>query len=80
LFLDVGLPTGIFNATVISLFLLFILQGGWSKFAKGKRPPRVMYDRLLALAAHSLAEVNLHCIMLVFKHVYTDIRDKVGSK
>lgn len=32
------------------------LQGGWSKFAKGKRPPRVMYDRLLALAAHALAE------------------------
>lgn len=32
------------------------LQGGWSKFAKGKRPPRVLYDRLLALAAHALAE------------------------
>eukprot|EP01018_Ginkgo_biloba_P016948 Gb_16908 [translate_table: standard] len=32
------------------------LQGEWSKFAKGKRPPRVMYDRLLALAAHALAE------------------------
>ncbi|KAH9329534.1 hypothetical protein KI387_001642, partial [Taxus chinensis] len=31
-------------------------QGEWSKFAKGKRPPRVMYDRLLALAAHALAE------------------------
>ncbi|XP_057841686.2 O-fucosyltransferase 2 isoform X1 [Cryptomeria japonica] len=31
-------------------------EGEWSKFAKGKRPPRVMYDRLLALAAHALAE------------------------
>ncbi|XP_058081274.1 O-fucosyltransferase 2-like isoform X2 [Magnolia sinica] len=32
------------------------IRGEWSKFAKGKRPQRVLYTRLLALAAHALAE------------------------
>ncbi|MCO5586472.1 hypothetical protein L7F22_040412 [Adiantum nelumboides] len=35
------------------------LQGEWSRFTKGDRPPGVMYGRLLGLAAHALAEGEL---------------------
>ncbi|KAI5057319.1 hypothetical protein GOP47_0027334 [Adiantum capillus-veneris] len=35
------------------------LQGEWSSFPKGDRPPGVMYGRLLGLAAHALAEGEL---------------------
>ncbi|XP_068656493.1 O-fucosyltransferase 2-like [Aristolochia californica] len=34
------------------------IRGEWSKFGKGKRPQRVLYNRLLALAAHALAEAE----------------------
>ncbi|KAG9439934.1 hypothetical protein H6P81_020099 [Aristolochia fimbriata] len=34
------------------------IRGEWSKFGKGKRPQRVLYSRLLALAAHALAEAE----------------------
>lgn len=32
------------------------LPGEWRKFGKGKRPPKSIYGRMLALAAHALAE------------------------
>ncbi|OVA19998.1 GDP-fucose protein O-fucosyltransferase [Macleaya cordata] len=32
------------------------VMGKWSKFAKGKRPQRIIFSRMLALAAHALAE------------------------
>ncbi|KAI3870327.1 hypothetical protein MKW92_040953 [Papaver armeniacum] len=32
------------------------VRGEWSKFGKGKRPHRVLFSRMLALAAHALAE------------------------
>lgn len=40
--------------------LPLLLQGEWSRFPKGERPPGVMYGRLLSLAAHALAEDELN--------------------
>lgn len=42
-----------------SLEVPTLLQGEWTRFPKGERPPGVMYDRLLGLAAHALAEGEL---------------------
>lgn len=42
-----------------SLELPAMLQGEWSRFPKGERPPGIMYERLLGLAAHALAEGEL---------------------
>lgn len=33
------------------------MQGQWKKFGKGKRLQKGIYGRMLALAAHALAEV-----------------------
>lgn len=35
-----------------------VLQGDWSNYEKGRRPHRLMYTRLLALAAHAMAEAE----------------------
>lgn len=42
-----------------SFWFLYLkcLQENLRKYAKGKRPQRGIYGRLLALAAHALAEV-----------------------
>ena len=37
--------------------LLEMFAGKFGKYAKGKRPQKGIYGRLLALAAHALAEV-----------------------
>ncbi|XP_077211500.1 O-fucosyltransferase 2-like [Tasmannia lanceolata] len=44
------------NQTSSSSSSSLLIRGEWSKFGKGKRPQRVMYSRLLALAAHAMAE------------------------
>lgn len=41
----------------ISFFILFCLQEKWRKYGKGKKAPKGNYERMLALAAHALAEV-----------------------
>ncbi|PIA36784.1 hypothetical protein AQUCO_03200039v1 [Aquilegia coerulea] len=49
---DVGVSSmdGLLNGKLSSV------RGEWSKFAKGKRSQRIIFSRMLALAAHALAE------------------------
>lgn len=43
------------------------MQEKWRKYGKGKRPQKGTYGRMLALAAHALAEVfaYLHVTLLI---------------